>query len=223
MLSSGTPGAVVVWEWKWEKFQEDTVSSVTLIELEEPTRFCTYNPHFRSEIAATDFKYQWRRSALGLTDDVGQLNCLEKKKVSLHGAAVMRCMGHDTGSCAAPQCCTHAHNFIWTSNKQELAGGGHSCSAGKIGKIQQFLPGAASAVSRAARAPPRRPQPLCGSWGWGWRGDRCGDCNYALCDAASAKPKCLLLLLARDRFTSAGKHDVNLFSKIVEKSHLATG
>lgn len=80
MLTSGTPGAVVVWEWKWEKFQEDTVSSVTLIELEELTHFCTYNPHFRPEIAATDFKYQWRRSALELTDDVGQLNCLEKKK-----------------------------------------------------------------------------------------------------------------------------------------------
>lgn len=138
----------------------------------------------------------------------------------------MRCTGHDTGSCAALQCCTHAHNFIWTSNKQELAGGGLSCSAGKIGKIQQFLPGAASAVSRAARALPsplRRPQPLCGSWGWGWRGDRCGDCNYALCEAVSAKPKCLLLLLVRGRFTSAGKHDVNLSSKIVEKSHLATG
>ena len=50
-----------------------------------------------------------------------------------------------------------------------------------------------------------------------------GECNYALWEAASAKPKCLLFLLASSRFTSAGKRDVNLTSQIREKSILATG
>jgi len=88
---------------------------VALIELEEPTHFCTYNPQFRSESAATVFKCEWRRSALGLNDDVGQLNGLKERKRSVPTEQSSN-DERDTGSCPAPARCTHARNFVWTSN-----------------------------------------------------------------------------------------------------------
>jgi len=63
----------------------------------------------------------------------------------------------------------------------------------------------------------------CGSRGRGQSRDGHGGCNYASREAASAKPRCLLLLLASSSFTTGGKRDVNLLSQILEKSLLRTG
>lgn len=56
----------------------------------------------------------------------------------------------------------------------------------------------------------------CSLRGQRWSRDRCGDCNYTLWEAASAKPKYALLALVSSRFTSAGRCDSDLSSQIMQ-------
>lgn len=184
------------------------------------------------------------KKCAGLTDGDGQWNCLEKERSVLKSSSSVW-QGMWQGSCVALQYCTHTHNFTWTSNTNKAWSEGHIPALQMVLKLWKkknldffhrkmwlFLSGHEHSCQSPSSSSSSHSLAFTCRWGYrkrafssccslrgqGWSRDRCGDCNYTLWEAASAKPKYPLLLLVSSRFTSAGSCDSDLSSQVLQES-----